>query len=88
MCTCAIRRRTLKANLLAGEAKRTTYEGRPTLVVPVVMARSDVVMNGGIIPVEKMVPYAWNGVPRHGRASAGARRRLAAGQRSPGAHEL
>lgn len=74
MCTCATKQRTLKANLLAGEAKRTTYEGRPTLVVPVVMARSDVVMNGGIIPTEEMVPYAWNGVPvtvGHPQASDG-----------------
>ncbi len=74
MCTCATKQRTLKANLLAGEAKRTTYEGRPTLVVPVVMARADVVMNGGIIPVEEMVPHAWNGVPvtvGHPQASDG-----------------
>jgi hypothetical protein len=63
MCTCKTKQRQLKANLLAGEAKRATWEGRPTLVVPVIMARSDVVMNDGIIPVEEMVPYAWNGVP-------------------------
>jgi uncharacterized protein DUF2213 len=63
VCTCKTTQRQLKANLLAGEAKRTTYEGRQTLIVPVIMARADVVMNDGIIPVEEMVPYAWNGVP-------------------------
>src|SRR5262245_1287571 len=75
MCTCsAPKRHQLKANLLAGEARQITYEGRPTLVVPVVMARAEVVMNGGIIPVEEMVPYAWNGVPvtvGHPQASDG-----------------
>jgi hypothetical protein len=60
---CATKQRQLKAKLLAGEAKRTAYKGRPTLVVPVVMARSAVVMNGGIMLVEEMVPYAWNGAP-------------------------
>src|SRR5262245_56081988 len=76
MCTCTTpKRHQLRANLLAGEARRTTYEGRPTLVVPVVMARADVVMNGGIIPVEEMVPHAWNGVPvtvGHPQASDGS----------------
>src|SRR5215510_15341457 len=62
MCTCQTKQRQLKANLLAGEAKRVSYEGRQTLIVPVVMARADVVMNDGIVPVEEMVPYAWNGV--------------------------
>jgi hypothetical protein len=49
MCTCQTKQRQLKANLLAGEAKRISYEGRQTLIVPVVMARADVVMNDGII---------------------------------------
>src|SRR5262245_65850769 len=62
MCNCQTKQRQLKANLLAGEAKRVSYEGRQTLIVPVVMARADVVMNDGIVPVEEMVPYAWNGV--------------------------
>jgi hypothetical protein len=68
MCTCATQQRHLKANLLAGEAKRTT---RPTLVVPVIMARADVVMNGGIIPIEEMVPYAWNGCAERAQGCRG-----------------
>lgn len=45
------------------EAKHITYEGRDTLVVPVVMARADVVMNGSWVPVEELIPETWNGVP-------------------------
>ena len=74
MCTCQKPQRHLRANLLAGEAKATRYEGRPHLVVPVIMARSDVVMNDGIIPAEELVPWAWNGVPvtvGHPKAATG-----------------
>lgn len=47
----------------AGAARSEVMEGRTYLVVPVVMARASVVMNGGLVPVEEMVPHAWNGVP-------------------------
>ena len=46
-----------------GKPKRIRYEGRETLVVPVIMARADVVMNGSWVPVEELIPETWNGVP-------------------------
>lgn len=49
--------------LKKSEIKRTKYEGREHLVVPVIMAKSDVVMNGAHFPEEEYFPEAWNGVP-------------------------
>lgn len=40
-----------------------TFEGRQHVVVPVIMARVGVEMNGGVIPNEEMMPESWNGVP-------------------------
>jgi hypothetical protein len=60
-CHCAIRR--FVAHLKAGQAKRGELDGREYLIVPVVMARSDVVMNGGLIPLEEFHPASWNGRP-------------------------
>lgn len=51
-----------KANLLQG-SRRITYDGKDTLVVPVIMIRSDVVMNGALVPNEELFAGAWNGVP-------------------------
>lgn len=39
------------------------YEGRDTIIVPVLMARADVVMNGSRIPEEELFAASWNGVP-------------------------
>ena len=50
------------AHLMAG-ARRQDYEGRAHLIVPVIMLRSTVPMNGARIPVEEIVPQSWNGVP-------------------------
>lgn len=55
-------RRALKANLLQG-SRRDTLDGKDYLVVPVVMIRSDVVMNDLLVPAEEILPYSWNGVP-------------------------
>lgn len=41
----------------------TTREGRATIVVPVIMARADTVMNGAKIPEDQFHPQSWNGVP-------------------------
>lgn len=41
----------------------TTREGRATIIVPVVMARADTVMNGARIPEDQFHPQSWNGVP-------------------------
>src|SRR5690606_16997468 len=61
-CPCS-QVRTLAANLLPSESKIVNYLGRRMLVVPLIMARADVVMNGGYVPVEEMSPEAWNGRP-------------------------
>lgn len=53
---------TLAANIDARPSIRA-FDGRDHLVVPVVMARSDVEMNGARIPVSEMMPQSWNGVP-------------------------
>jgi len=60
-CRCRLRR--FATQLKAGQAKRGELDGREVLIVPVVMARSDVVMNGGLIPVEEFFPASWNGRP-------------------------
>lgn len=67
-CNCSEHRAKLeghsvKANLLASEIRTEVYDGKATMVVPVVMARADVVMNGGLFPVQEMLAEAWNGVP-------------------------
>ena len=49
--------------LKRSEIKRMKYEGRDHIVVPVIMAKSDVVMNGAVLPEEEYFPDAWNGVP-------------------------
>lgn len=37
------------------------YEGRQHVIVPVVMMRSDVVMNEGLVPQDELMPESWNG---------------------------
>lgn len=53
---------TMTANLMAG-SRREDYEGRAHIIVPVIMARADVPMNGAIIPPDELIPQSWNGVP-------------------------
>lgn len=60
-CTCHLRQ--FVTQLKAGQAKRGELDGREMLIVPVVMARADVVMNGGLVPVEEFFPASWNGRP-------------------------
>lgn len=55
--------RRIAANLATTHARRETHNGRDHIVVPVVMARSDVVMNGALVPEEEFFPSGWNGVP-------------------------
>lgn len=62
--TCNCPKRTTKMHLnLAQGVKETVFNGRKTLVVPLVMAISTVVMNGALVPEEEYFPPAWNGVP-------------------------
>jgi hypothetical protein len=63
-CTCNLPKgRRFATNLVAREVRFTRYEDRDYLVVPVVMARSDVVMNEALLPLEELHPDSWNGVP-------------------------
>lgn len=45
------------------EIKRTKVDGKDAIVVPVVMARADVVMNEAVLPEDEYNVAAWNGVP-------------------------
>lgn len=49
--------------LKKSEIKKMKYEGRDHIVVPVIMAKADVVMNDALLPEEEYFPEAWNGVP-------------------------
>lgn len=53
----------IKAEVLTNEVSRTVYDGRDTIIVPVIMAKSSIPMNGFLFPAEEMFPAAWNGVP-------------------------
>lgn len=45
------------------KARFETLDGRKHVVVPVVMAIEDVVMNGALLPSEEYFAPSWNGVP-------------------------
>lgn len=49
--------------LKKSEIKKMKYEGREHIVVPVIMAKADVVMNGAVLPEEEYFADSWNGVP-------------------------
>lgn len=51
------------AKLQVNDATLTTYEGRETIIVPLVMAKASVVMNDYLLPLEEMQEMGWNGVP-------------------------
>lgn len=53
----------MTVNLSGVEVRTETMNGQEYRVVPVVMARADVVMNGALVPESELVPEAWNGVP-------------------------
>lgn len=61
--TCGSKLHRLHGNLLASEVTRINYEGEPYVVVPVVMARDGVVMNGALTEIAEFLPESWNGVP-------------------------
>lgn len=65
-CSCgcdAFGGNTYNVHLKAAEVRHVDYLGRDHIVVPVIMARADVVMNGSRVPVDELFPEAWNGVP-------------------------
>ncbi len=47
---------------MARNSRRTTYQGRDTLVVPVILLK-EAVVNGAFVAAEELVPHGWNGVP-------------------------
>lgn len=63
-CPKSKRNRSVTRRNRAGKnTRRERLDGREYLVVPVVMARTDVVMNGGLIPADEIHAPSWNGVP-------------------------
>lgn len=51
-----------RLNFVARNSRRTTYEGRETLVVPIVLLR-EAVVNGAFVAAGELVAHGWNGVP-------------------------
>lgn len=64
-CACGggIKSRSFRVRLTPSETRRFRWDGKDRLIVPVVMARSDVVMNGSLFPEDEMLPETWDGVP-------------------------
>jgi hypothetical protein len=64
-CACGdgIKSRSFRVRLMPSETRRHQWRGKEILIVPVVMARADVVMNGSLFPEEEMLPETWDGVP-------------------------
>lgn len=62
-CACQKMTLPLSVQLRKSEIQHVEYEGADYIVVPVILARSDVVMNGALLPADQYEPAAWNGVP-------------------------
>lgn len=66
-CSCKVEPKTNNQNTITlnqvAAATRKGWREQEWLVVPVVMARSDVVMNGAVIPQDELFAPSWNGVP-------------------------
>lgn len=65
-CTCGCDQfggDTFNVHLQGAAPHHVDYMGRDHIVVPVIMARADVAMNGCRIPLDELFPDAWNGVP-------------------------
>lgn len=60
---CAANKMHKFASNFSGTVTYKKFEGREHLVVPVVMAKYSVVMNGGLIPEGEFIPESWDGVP-------------------------
>lgn len=56
-------RHTFRSNSDTTSYRVDQYDGREYLIIPVVMMRSDVVMNGTLVPASEMYAFSWNGVP-------------------------
>lgn len=62
-CNCPKIGRKLAIHFEATTYRRDKIDGEDYYVVPVVMARDDVVMNEAVFPEEEWLDIAWNGVP-------------------------
>ena len=67
-CPCSkakasARGHSITSNLEAGETRFEVHEGKTFLVVPVVMAKAGVVMNGSLTVLDELRPEGWNGRP-------------------------
>lgn len=51
------------ADFIPDDVRRETHRGSDTLVVPLVMAKTDVIMNDVMLPLSECDPIAWNGTP-------------------------
>jgi hypothetical protein len=54
---------TLRGNLVQGKRRYEELDGRQYVVVPIVMAKAGVVMNGSLTVLDEFEPFAWNGRP-------------------------
>jgi hypothetical protein len=84
-CSGGIKSRSFRVRLTPSETRRHNWMGQDILIVPVVMARADVVMNGSLFPEDEMLPETWDGVPvtvGQARAQSGHQ-----GQQGPGQEE-
>jgi len=53
----------IQANLESSETRFESHEGKTFLVIPVVMAKAGVVMNGSLTELSELHPEGWNGRP-------------------------
>lgn len=54
---------TLRGNLSSVNARYEKLDGRNHMVVPVILAKAGVVMNGSLTVLDEFEPFAWNGRP-------------------------
>lgn len=58
-----LRGHSIQSNLEASETRFEVHEGKTYLVVPIVMAKAGVVMNGSLTDLNELRPEGWNGRP-------------------------
>lgn len=53
----------VQANLAARDIRYQTRDGTKYMIVPVIMAKAGVVMNGSLTDPDELIPWGWNGRP-------------------------
>lgn len=61
--TCGKCKSRTAAVVSMNKATVKQFDGRKVVVVPVIMAKGDVVMNGGFLPADEYEPLSWTGIP-------------------------